>query len=497
MGMTGSWSWVLPLLLALILPVRPAFAQQVVPVHRDAERLFEEGLRAFEGGEYAMAHRLFRAAHADYALHRKTAASLLMAAKSLYRDGRYAAAAEQARLLPDDFPQSRYVEEARHLHRLATSRVDWAAAEGEVHDLGIILPLEGEHATLSQALFTGVHLAVEEHNRLHPDRPVRMVFRDTGAESSQASNVMATLAREGIDAVIGPLYSWEAVASAEAAEEAGVVLIAPLATDEAVSRGKRHVFQANPTFSMRGRLMARFARNGLRLEGFGIIAQGGGDRTSERMAEGFRDEVTYGEALSGNLRGDDAAGSDSVLYHQVLDLQTDWKDLTDVMGPSTLRLANAVYVPVSGENGIEQVHAILTRFDEMGLAQRIRVLGNTGWHLVPNLTQASRYGATYANDFYVDGEQEAVRAFAESFRAIVGESPDPATTLGRLAFTGYDVVRFLLPLMTDSSGVALADRIHEAPVHQGLGIRIDFSRGNVNEGMFYFRYQDGFRRLLR
>lgn len=458
------------------------YGQGTVPTIEDAELVFNQGLDAFQSGDYEMSYRRFRVIYEAYELNQKTTAALLMAAKSLYRSGRYDEAMDLVATLEDEYASSSYLDDANRLRQLVEARREREANEREPRELAVALPLTDQDATLTQALFTGVRIAVDEHNAAHPDRSVRMVFRDTGADPERAASLVESVAVDA-DAVIGPLYSPVATAAAEAAQRAGVVLLAPLANSEDVSAGRRHVFQANPTFTMRGRLMARFAMRGLLLDNFGIVAERDRDQISERMAEGFQEEALLnGEQLQ---------------YYVLLESQNDWGRLNDILGADTLTQARAVFMPMAGGESIARIDAALASFDRMGLSNQIRVLGNTEWHETPNASRASRYATTYSNDFYVDEEAAAVLAFQQRFEEIVGERPDPGTTLGRLAFTGYDVARFLLPLIIAGPSEELADRIHDNDAYQGLGIRIDFGEGNVNEALYYFRYQDGRLRLLR
>jgi outer membrane protein assembly factor BamD (BamD/ComL family) len=469
-------------LTAAIGPL-PASAQEPVPVIEDAELIFTQGVEAFEAGDFGMAFRRFRLLTDTYELNRKTTASLLMAAKALYRDGRYEDAMELTETLEETYPTSGYVDEARELRSLAEAQRERAEAGDLVSEIGIVLPLQDEHATLTQALFTGVRIAVDEHNRLNPERPVRMVFRDTEADPAQASSAVADLAGSGVDAMIGPLYSGEAMAAAEAAEQSETVLIAPLANDEAVSEGREFVFQANPTITTRGRLMARFATRGLLLDNFGIIAERDRDQISERMAEGFLEEAM--------LNGEE------VHFYTLLESPGDWSRLAEIVGADTLRRARAVYMPIAGGESIARIDGALSSLDKMGMSNQIRVLGNTEWHDAPNASRASRYETTYTSDFHIEEDDASVSAFRERFENIVGDVPDPSTTIGRLAFTGYDVARFLIPLATDFGDDSLVERIRGAGTYQGLGIRVNFSEGNVNDALYYFRYQDGGLRLLR
>ena len=453
-----------------------AHAQDGAPVPEEAERMFEEALEAFEQGEYALAARLFEQVRSAYAMHDQTTAALLMEAKALYRGGRFAEAAARARLLASDFPESRYLDDAGALRDMAEEGL--ARNVALPRNLGVLLPLEGDHAPLTQALFTGVRMAVDEHNAQHPDQPVRMIFRSTGADSARAAEAVEALAALGAHAVLGPLYSGEAAAAAEVAERFRLPLMAPLATDEAVSSGKRYVFQANPTIVMRGRLMARFAARSLRLNEFGVIGEQDRDRISERMAQGFLEEAMQ--------------GGQTMAYDTLLASQTDWGRLSATLSRTEILGARAAYLPIASGESVARMVAAITSLDRMRLADEIRILGNGTWRSFPDPARASRYAVTYADDFHVEAGDPAVQAFTERYRELAGAEPE-----GRLAIIGYDVARFLLPLLAEDSPRPLADRIRAAPLREGLGARIHFDGGNVNAAMFWFRYQDGEVRRLR
>ena len=460
-----------------------ARGQVPVPTIEDAEIVFDQGIDAFEEGDYGMAYRRLRLVYRTYEVNRKTTAAMLMGGKALYRDAEFEQAADLLQELIDRYPTSSYLDEARLVRQLALGELDRVETQPGIRDLGIVLPLEDEDATLTQALFTGIRIAVDEHNRLNPEDPIRMVFRDSNADPSQAADAVSNLARQGVEAMIGPLYSSEAMAAARAAEQNRVVLIPPLANDESVSEGRHYVFQANPTIAVRGRLMAQFAMRGLLLDEFGIIAERDRDQISERMAEGFQEEIM--------LQGG------TVHYYELLESRSDWRRLGEVMGVDTLNRANAIYMPISGGQSVERIDAALTSLDRMDLAGEIRVLGNTEWHEIPNPAKASRYETTYTNDFFVEEDDESVEAFMDAFEEIIGSRPDPEQTIGRLAFSGYDVARFLIAQMIREANMTLRERIRTAPEYQGLGIRIDFSRSNVNHALYYFRYRDGESTLIR
>ncbi len=464
--------------LAVAQPARAQVEPPVEPPVRESEEvnlIFEQGLEAYAEGFYGMAYRRFRLIWRDYPLTTKTTAALLMAGRARYRAGDYEGAVAVLQQLLEGYPTSGYLDEAQRVLDFAQMQLAREGQEQRVLQLGIVLPLSGDDAYLTQAMFNGLRLAVAEHNA-RSARPVRMLFRDTGRSPEQARRAVAELGRLGADGIVGPLYSNAAEAAGGAAEVAEVVLVAPLATEEDVSGGRRYVFQTNPTITRRGRIMAEFAMEELGLDDLGVIAQFG-NSLSERMAEGFQQEV---RRRGGQLR-----------FFALLEGAEAWAALVERLGEEPLTEVRGVYVPVAGGSAPQIIRTALAGLSEIGTGARL--LGNSEWHNRPMAEQASRYLTTYTNDFYVDPADPDVQAFIQSYRALTGETPDGSTvTAERLAYTGYDVAVFLLGALDAAEEDAPArEALREAPLYEGLGMRIDFREGNVNDAMFFFRYYDG------
>ncbi len=446
-----------------------------MPPNEEANLIFQQGLDAFEEGNYGMAYRRFRIAYRDYALNPKTTAALLMAGKALYREGRYADAVAVLQQLVDGYATSGYLGEAERVLGFAEGQLERGDQEERVLQLGLVLPTSGDNAYLTQAMFNGIRLAAEQHNE-EGGRSVRMVFRDTGANPDGARRAVSELSGAGADVIVGPLFSEEAEAAGAAAEAAGVALVAPMATEEYVSEGRRHVFQANPTIPMRGRIMARFAMDELELRDFGVAAQYG-NALSEQMAEGFQQAV-------------DEAGA-RVRFFQLMEGTQAWTALPDSVGADQLEAVEGLYVPVSGSDAVGVVRSLLEGLD--GVSTGARLLGNSEWHDRAVTDQASRYLTTYTNDFYVDSARPEVQTFVGAYRELAGETPDALTVNAeRLAYTGYDIAAFVLGALAGADDDASPrEALRAADLYEGLGVRIDFDESNVNRAMFFFRYYDG------
>lgn len=494
-----------------------------IPANAEAQLRFEAGVAAFERGDYDAAAQRFRSA-ADYGLTRTTTAALLMLGKARYRQQRYRDARDVLQTLVARYPSTSYRAEAERLIGFATDAVEARGGADRVLRLGIALPLRPDDIDLTQALFNGIRLAVDEANGIERTvvrdsarapadadvrmvtfradstrqavaarptapqvRPVQMVFRSTGTSPEGARKAIDSLVtRDRVDLIVGPLYSRAARAAAAEAERSSVVMVAPLATDEAVSEGRDFVFQTNPTRRMRGRLMARFAARGLLIDMAAIFVEKG-NAVSERMAEGFRAEAREVDM--------------GILFETPIENPREWSQLPEKVTRDTLALVDAVYLPIAGQNAAGRIQDALTGLDR--LRTEARVLGNAEWHDLAIEQEASLFSATYTNDFYVDETRPEVQAFARRYRLLTGAAPDElSVTAQRLAFTGYDVARFLLQTVPPDPRADLRSALRDAARYEGLGMRIDFDEdgsgtGNVNEAVFYHRYGSDGVRLLR
>lgn len=465
---SGAWSAVL------------AQERSVVPENEEATIIFRQGLMAFEAGDYGMAYRRFRLIEQALPLNRLTTAARLMAGKALYRQERFG---ESIALLEDfvrRFPGSRYVSEARRILSLAGDELAGAGVHVEPIQLGIALPLSGGNAALTQALFNGIRIAVEDHNAMHGgELPVRMIFRDTEGTRSGARQAMSELVQtEGLRLVLGPLFSEEAEAAAAVAEAAGVVMVAPMATDESVSDGRNYVFQINPTWTVRGRMMAVFAQQRFGIEVAGVVAQLG-DSYGERMAEGFQDE-----ALRLGM---------NVPFYVLLNTNSDWNGVADTVGAARIDSVEVLYLPIASGNAGLLAASALTSLANAGV--NLRVLGNIEWSDLAARDLATRFDATHTADFYVMPDDPAATTFVRKYQELAGDEPRGEAI--RLAYTGYDVGRFLIERLYEEGDVPLADRLRTSQRFQGLGVRIDFAGGNVNRALYFFQHRPGRLDLLR
>jgi ABC-type branched-subunit amino acid transport system substrate-binding protein len=138
--------------------------------------------------------------------------------------------------------------------------------------LGVVLPLSGPVAEYAEDALQGVLLAAGlfdagDARRRGP----RLLVRDTRGRPEVAAAAVSELAAEpGVLAVVGPLLPEESEAAAEAAQAAGVPLLA-LARREGLARGKSGVLRVGTSPRLEAELLAEHAIHGAGHRRFAIL----------------------------------------------------------------------------------------------------------------------------------------------------------------------------------------------------------------------------------
>jgi len=342
------------------------------------------------------------------------------------------------------------------------------SAEGARGTLGVVLPLSGTFGGFGEECLRGVLLAAGIFGDAGEATGVRLLVRDTGGSAEGARAAVEQLASDGsVSAIVGPLLASEAEAAAEAAERAGIPLLALTGRDRVarsrpwvfrVGREQRGEVQVLVDHAVREAGLGRFAilhpddpygRGDRDLFWDEVEASGGrvvGVQSYEPGATDFagpiRDLVGYGmltaeekEALE--AREDMLDEAKRLPAEEALALR---EKARAMLGPDEQPLPPVVdfdglFLP----DAYDQVTLIAPQlaFHEVG---DVRLLGSSGWNH-PDLVRIGRghvEGAIFTETFHPDSEVPYVASFTEGFGATFGTPP------GSLAALSYDAARLVL-----------------------------------------------------
>ncbi len=166
--------------------------------------------------------------------------------------------------------------------------------------IGAVLPLfedsDDENAKqLGGDVLNGITFALNEYNR-SPKIKVQLITKDTQRDPQTCADAVTFLAGEdSVQVILGPIYSSELEAVTDIALDAGLSVVSPTATGDRLAANHEYIFQLNPSYAVRGRLMANYLVKVLGLKNIAVITE---SSYGINFSSHFTSEVKY---LGGNI----------------------------------------------------------------------------------------------------------------------------------------------------------------------------------------------------
>jgi ABC-type branched-subunit amino acid transport system substrate-binding protein len=350
---------------------------------------------------------------------------------------------------------------------------------GLIHDIGVPLPAFDEGTAefnVTQSLYFGILLAAEQFNRRNNDQKVFLQYHQTNDESVPLE-ALATdwIWNNGIDLMLGPLFSESAHILADLAEEYHIPLIAPLANSDSLNIDNPYVFQANPTFAVRGREMAQYAVRELKLDTLAIIVES--NSLGATAAYEFRNEAERLGAYVPYFFTDDFSenGYDLSEYRNYFINDQELRDSLQITE------FNGVYAPFTGRAAPTMVDLFLTDL-EAGKSE-VTILGSQEWTSA-NLSakRLEQFDIYYPSTFALDDSAETVQQFKMDYQSRFNIAPT------QFSYIGYNTADFVFKALESSGNPALLkETLKHRPRYSGLGADIAFEGTHRNHALKIFK----------
>ncbi len=282
--------------------------------------------------------------------------------------------------------------------------------------LGEVSPLTGPEASFGQSTHAGIELALRQINAKGGVKGRRLAVRsaDDRGEPEVAAAAMARLIDEDkVALVLGEATSPASTAMAAVAEARQVPMISHAATHPKITEGKRFAFRVCFTDAFQGFVMAKFARETLKLSKVGVLFEPGNEY-SAGLAQVFAARF---RALGGKVVREERYGPELELERPVASLKA--------AGPE------ALYVP----GYYSEVAAIARETRRQGL--EVPLLGGDGWssQKLYELAGEAIEGSYYSNHYSTQDPSPRIQEFVAEYRAAYGTEPDSFVALA------YDATR--------------------------------------------------------
>ncbi|MBI5476063.1 MAG: penicillin-binding protein activator [Ignavibacteriales bacterium] len=359
--------------------------------------------------------------------------------------------------------------------------------------IAVLLPLSQQmnagssSELISTEMIEGMNYAVKRYRDSKiSSRPVMLEIMDTERKISNAIKLVRDAASDDdVVAIIGSLTSDETGLMADEAVRRKIPLIAPTATAVGIAEKGKYIFQANPDFTVRGKLLARYAVGSMKLTTFGIISSN--DIVGKNISEYFKKEA---ERLGG----------------KVIDIQYYTKGSTDLseqfynLRKSGLNLSGKkvneenLDIPVTSIDGLllaisdpEEIGVLASQINYFNI--RTRLLGSNEWYVPGQLEANKRYinGITFLTDSYIDVNDSEYKDFERKFIFEMKKTPL------RYSVIGYDLCNILLEQIASGNTTReqIAKSLQILKKYKGMQRLISFGAARVNSEMNILNFENG------
>ena len=395
---------------------------------------------------------------------------LLEQGKFLMRMGDTFNAENSFRELTNSYPNSvEYAEAEKYLNY--SYEPGYTTDAGSI--IGVMLPLEINSAgqpTSQSALeiLEGIKFAVNEFSRDRSDK-VGLLIRDTKKDADEIEKIRDEFVTyNSLVAVIGPIFSTEVRVTLEEFEDYDIPIISPTATDDDLAGLSHNFFQANPSFSVRGKVMAQYLFYSENKRTISIMNSIEG--YSPILAASFISEF---EGMGGKILRRESFKNDFTDFS--MPISNIYKDSLSIEG---------IYIPLSNNSVTPLIFSELSKYPI-----KISLYGNQDWFTAKGFETASgsSNNLTFTSDYYVDFNSEAYQIFSDQFIDITGKD------VNRNVLYGYDCTKYLLTAIrnTEPGGRNLVEKMTSGMVSSGLHNNISFDSRRVNRFLNIVRYKDG------
>lgn len=323
--------------------------------------------------------------------------------------------------------------------------------------IGVLASLTGARVRISgESTRDGAELAAREINDAGGvdiggvRHRVRIVFADVGEATDQATSAAQTLlTRPEIVALVGPQYSRNALPVAALAENAHVPMITPMASQPAVTAGRRWVFRIAFTDDAQAAALARWARNGLHAGRAAMLYEESA-AYSRGIAEGFAAAfgAAGGRVVARETYTRDNADDFAAAMRRLRAARPDVLLLPNELPDDTLQLRQA------GDAGL-RAPVLLPDVVDPGIMSAIPTPG----------------GVYTTHHWYAEGTAPETRAFVARFDRVMHHPPNAT------AASTYDAVHLLADALHRAGSTApdaLRDAIAATTGFRGATGPLDF-----------------------
>ncbi len=344
-------------------------------------------------------------------------------------------------------------------HFLAASLVCGILAShllgGEVK-IGVVLPASGAVGGFGELGKRGIDLAHKAQSKTKNGEDIKIIFIDNKSDKIESANAMQKLvSSDKVSVVIGPMISTNALAMTKIADDNQTPLIAPVATNDRVTKGKKFVSRVSFADSFQGLIAANLAFRDLGAKKAAILFDNSSDY-SIGLTRAFRNQF---KALGGEIIIEANA-------------QAGTKDFKAQISSIKAKNPDVLYLPIYYNEGA----LIAVQAKQLGL--NVPTIGGDG--LVSNkifFDVAKEAGEGYmVTDYYSTSSKQTPKGekFIKTYEKTYKE---PISSFSAMLADAYGLAVAAIEECGAQDRVCINDKIRNAKDYEGISGKFSLQNG--------------------
>jgi ABC-type branched-subunit amino acid transport system substrate-binding protein len=412
--------------------------------------------------------------------------------------------------------------------------------------IGAALPLfedsddPGEQQ-LGKEILNGISFALNEYNR-SPLVKVKLITKDTKKDPQICADVVTQLSEDDTaDVILGPVFSSELAAVTETALVDEIPIVSPTATSDRLAENHDYIFQLNPSYAVRGRVMADYLVKKLGMRNIAVISESSyGINFSNHFVSEVKKlgakivaEYYYGsnttnilgiiKQIDSTIRTNDLFINianlnvtqrqkleDAGLRYSLLDSMMTYKTEVSIyylfgrnakkiidtlnikphiLKPGTSKFLqgyiDAVYIPISNPS---EIGMIVPQLFSYGLS--LFIAGTGDWNNEKALKDNAVYlkNLIFESEYYINENDPKVIDLKEKLKAANYK-------LSKNFLFGYDAMDLLLSIISkgNTTREEIYDALNEVKSYDAIKSKITLDYHRINSELNILTYDDGIK----
>lgn len=298
------------------------------------------------------------------------------------------------------------------------------AKKEDVIVLGEFGSLTGVTATFGKSTQRGIEMALEELNQAGgvEGKLFRIVVEDDQSKPEEAATAVKKLINQDkVLLVLGEVASSRTLAGAPICQEAKVPLITPASTNPKVTQIGDYIFRVCFIDPFQGEVMAKFARNTLKVSKAAILKDIKNDY-SVGLAQFFTETFTN---LGGQVITEESYAEGDIEFRAQL---------------TAIKAKNPEVIFIPGY--YTEIGLIARQARDLGI--NVPLIGGDGWDS-PRLVEIggkALENTYYSNHYTAEYSRPQIQKFISNYKTRYSETPDAMTPLGYdAARIAFDAIR--------------------------------------------------------